>query len=52
LQNGLADLPVFSCDNTAVRTAARTNPTVLLVNKGTIKEKVSYRNMDDITEQL
>lgn len=51
-QNGLQDLPVFSCDNTAVRTAARTNPTVMLVNKGTIKEKVSYRRMEDITDQL
>lgn len=52
VQNGLQDLPVFSCDNTAVRTAARTNPTVMLVNKGTIKEKVSYRKMEDITKQL
>jgi uncharacterized membrane protein YphA (DoxX/SURF4 family) len=51
-QNGLQDVPVFSCDNTAVRTAARANTTVLLLSKGTIKEKVSYRQMEEITEQL
>ena len=51
-QQGLADVPVFSCDNTAVRTVARTNPTLLLLNKGTIKEKVSHRQIDDLTEKL
>jgi uncharacterized membrane protein YphA (DoxX/SURF4 family) len=50
--NGLGHVPVFSCDNTAVRTAARTNPTFMLINKGTIKEKASYREIDDISEQL
>ena len=51
-QKGLQGVPVFSCDNTAVRTAARTNPTFILVNKGTIKEKASYRQIEAIAEQL
>lgn len=51
-QKGLQDVPVFSCDNTAVRTAARTNPTFMLVQKGTIREKASYRQIDEIAEQL
>ncbi|HEY1113093.1 MAG TPA: BT_3928 family protein [Chitinophagaceae bacterium] len=51
-KNGLQDVPVFSCDNTAVRTAARTNPTFMLIHKGTIKEKSSYRQVDDIAGQL
>lgn len=51
-QSGLQDVPVFSCDNTAVRTAARTNPTFMLINRGTIREKASYRQVDNIAEQL
>lgn len=51
-KNGLTDVPVFSCDNTAVRTAARTVPAVLLVNKGIVKQKYSYRQMNTITNEL
>jgi hypothetical protein len=40
--NGLGDIQVFSCDNTAVRTAARTNPTFYLIRQGTIISKYSY----------
>jgi uncharacterized membrane protein YphA (DoxX/SURF4 family) len=40
--NGLGDIQVFSCDNTAVRTAARTNPTFYLIQQGTIISKYSY----------
>lgn len=40
--NGIGDIQVFSCDNTAVRTAARTNPTFYLLQRGTILNKYSY----------
>ncbi len=51
-QNGLADIPVFSCDNIAVRTAARTNPTIFLLQKGTISDKYSYRRIDKLKQKL
>jgi hypothetical protein len=34
-------IQVFKCDNTAIRTAARANPTLYLLKKGTIKGKWS-----------
>ena len=40
----LAGIHVFKCDFTAIRTAARTNPTLYLLNKGTILGKWSFRN--------
>ncbi len=49
---GLIDLPVFTLDNTAVRTAARTNPTLYILQKGTILNKYSYTEVDDATEDL
>ena len=51
-QNGLSDIPVFSCDNIAVRTAARTNPTIFLLQKGTISHKYSYRRIDKLKQKL
>jgi uncharacterized membrane protein YphA (DoxX/SURF4 family) len=39
----LADLQVFSSDNTAIRTAARTSPAIYLLEEGTIQDKWSYR---------
>ena len=50
--NGLFDLPVFTLDNTAVKTAARTNPTVYILQKGTIKNKYSYTEIDDAAEEV
>lgn len=41
-----AQLPVFSCDNVTIRTAARTNPCFYLLQKGTIRAKYSYRSID------
>ena len=40
----LAGIQVFKCDFTAIRTAARTNPTLYLLNKGTVLGKWSFRN--------
>ena len=50
--NGLMNLQVFNCDNTVVRTAARTNPTLYLINNGTIKEKYGYLGIDDAADEL
>lgn len=42
------NIEVLNCDNTTIRTAARTNPTIYLLNKGTIMEKKSYKNFSEI----
>jgi uncharacterized membrane protein YphA (DoxX/SURF4 family) len=39
-------IPVFGCDATAVKTAARVNPTLYLLKKGTILDKWSYANFE------
>ena len=39
-------IPVFGCDATAVKTAARADPTLYLLKKGTILNKWSYANLD------
>jgi uncharacterized membrane protein YphA (DoxX/SURF4 family) len=48
LKNNLSDVPIFSCDNIAVKTAARTNPTIFLIERGIVKEKYGYRQMERI----
>ncbi|MGZ8552942.1 MAG: BT_3928 family protein, partial [Chitinophagaceae bacterium] len=47
-----AGLPVFVCDYTAIRTAARTNPTVYLMKEGTVADKQSYKRIDRIGDQV
>jgi uncharacterized membrane protein YphA (DoxX/SURF4 family) len=39
-------IPVFGCDATAVKTAARADPTLYLLKKSTILNKWSYANLD------
>ena len=41
------DIPVFKCDYTVIRTAARTNPALYLLKEGTIINKWSYKRFDD-----
>jgi uncharacterized membrane protein YphA (DoxX/SURF4 family) len=41
-QKRKTDLPVLKCDFTAIRTAARANPTLYLLKNGTIQGKWSY----------
>ena len=48
----VADVPLFKCDFTAIRTAARTNPTVYLLKEGTILDKQSYMRMDKIINRV
>jgi uncharacterized membrane protein YphA (DoxX/SURF4 family) len=37
------DVQVFKCDYTAIRTAARVNPTLYILDKGTVLEKWGYK---------
>jgi len=39
------EIPVFTCDGTAIKTAARTDPTLFLLKKSTILGKWSYHAM-------
>lgn len=43
-----ADIHVLKCDITAIRTAARTNPCIYLLENGTIKGKWSYHSMKSV----
>jgi hypothetical protein len=43
---------VFSCDNVTIRTAARTNPCIYIIEKGTITDKQSYKRMNKISDHL
>lgn len=41
----LGSIPVFSCDFTAIRTAARTHPTYYLLDRGTVENKWSQHTV-------
>lgn len=43
-----ADMQIFKCDYTAVRTAARTNPCIYLLKEGTILGKWSYKQINSL----
>jgi uncharacterized membrane protein YphA (DoxX/SURF4 family) len=45
-------LPVFECDFTAIRTAARTNPCLYLLKSGTVVNKWSYHRMSAAARDL
>src|SRR6266498_2460360 len=47
-----SDIPVFECDFTAIRTAARTNPCLYLLKQGTIVNKWSYKKMGKANKDL
>lgn len=45
--NGMSgEIPVFTCDVTAIKTAARAEPTLYLLKKGTIMDKWSYAGLE------
>lgn len=46
------NVSILNGDRVTMRTAARVNPTILLLNKGTIKGKWSYRNFDNVVKVL
>jgi uncharacterized membrane protein YphA (DoxX/SURF4 family) len=43
---------ILKCDATAIKTAARANPTLYLLKKGTILNKWSYANFENAIESL
>ena len=43
--------PVFTCDVTAIKTAARANPAVFLMNGPVVKHKWSWVDFDDVIKQ-
>ncbi len=47
-----AGIQIFKCDFTAIRTAARTNPTFYLLQTGTVLDKQSHKKMDKIINGL
>ena len=47
-----ADVQVLECDFTAIRTAARTNPCLYLLRRGTVINKWSYRTMSKAIDRL
>ncbi|MDP4212642.1 MAG: DoxX family protein [Bacteroidota bacterium] len=46
------EISVFTCDATAIKTAARTDPTVYLLKKGTILNKWSYAALESAIPEL
>ena len=46
------DIQLFECDFTAVRTAARTNPCLYLLKRGTVVKKWSYRRIKNALNYL
>ncbi len=47
-----AGIPVFVCDYTAIRTAARTNPCFYLLKEGTIIEKEGHKRAGIIEDRI
>jgi uncharacterized membrane protein YphA (DoxX/SURF4 family) len=50
--NGLSGVQAFNTDNTVVRTAARTNPTLYYIERGTIINKYSRMKINDAAADL
>ena len=44
------NIPVFSCDVTALKTAARTNPTLYLMKGAVIEKKWGWANLEKVTK--
>ena len=45
---GYSDLPIFSCDATAIKTAARVNPTLFLMKGPVIQNKWSFMDAKNV----
>ncbi|HWR32533.1 MAG TPA: BT_3928 family protein [Chitinophagaceae bacterium] len=50
--SSFADIQVFKCDFTALRTAARTNPCIYLLKEGTILGKWSYKRIGSVQSAI
>ncbi len=44
------NVPVFSCDVTALKTAARTDPTIYLMNGSVVQQKWGWADFDKVTK--
>ena len=51
-KSSFADIQIFKCDFTALRTAARTNPCIYLLKAGTIEGKWSYKRMNSVQSSI
>ena len=51
-QMGIKNINVLSCDFTAIRTAARSNPTLYLLSNGIVKGKWSFANFGEAAKAL
>lgn len=47
-----ASVPIFTCDNTTIRTAARVSPTLYIIQQGTITGKWSGGDLDKAEKTL
>jgi uncharacterized membrane protein YphA (DoxX/SURF4 family) len=50
-ENGI-NVQIFACDFTVIRTAARVNPTLYILEKGTIAGKYGYRNFSEADKEI
>ena len=51
-QMGFQNITVLNCDFTAIRTAARSNPTLYYMKQGIVAGKWSYANFDEALESI
>ena len=51
-QMGFQNITVLNCDFTAIRTAARSNPTLYYIKQGTVAGKWSFANFDEALEAI
>ena len=49
---GFSFIPILKCDHTAIKTAARANPTLYLLQNGKVVEKWSYREFNNASKSL
>jgi hypothetical protein len=49
---GFQNITVLNCDFTAIRTAARANPTLYLLRNGIVADKWSYADFDDALQAI
>lgn len=47
-----AGIQLFNCDNTAIKTASRTNPSIYLIQEGNILDKWSYKETKKAIRRL
>ena len=48
-QNSVVDVPFYFCDETTLKTIVRSNPGVLKLSNGTIKQKLHYNDIEDLS---